>query len=266
MADREALLREAERKLKEQLRERTSEDPDGTPSLDAWLHPVPQTLDQAVASLLPVLSALKGQNDYVQGWRVVRTAQEHETATGLDVIADPEALVEFLRGSRGIGDDSYSFSILGFSKRIYPDDPSSYSAQLSYTGGMAPRNSDVVRFTTRAPRAGDTLSFEQWVQLVGTLVTWRRARFVGVGPASYGIHNAVYDHRVWPGWMGWFPDTLEPRQLPDFALVRPVGMGTLVAAQERTIRADSQADLDRAAQLEIALAELGVLPTSREVK
>ena len=78
MADREALLREAERNLKAQLRERTSEDPDGTPSLDAWLRPVPQTLDQAVASLVPVLSALKGQNDYVQSWRVVRSAQEHD--------------------------------------------------------------------------------------------------------------------------------------------------------------------------------------------
>ncbi|MEM6277614.1 MAG: hypothetical protein AAF714_11775 [Pseudomonadota bacterium] len=266
MADRDALLREAERRLNEAIRERTPPSADGTPSLDARLDPVPETLEMATTSVASLLASLRGQNDFIREWREVRTPEDHAAATGLDVVADPEAWAAFLRSERGKTDDAFSFDALAFSPLIYPQDASAYSASLSYSGGQATTGLSKLAFNTRAPTAGDTLTFDQWASMVETIVMWRQTRFIGIGPPSHGIHNAVYEFRAWPGWMAWLPVQIDPSALPETAIVTSIGGGTLVAAQDRTIRSDRPDDLERSAALEMALVELDVLPLRRNLQ
>lgn len=266
MADRDSLLRDARRRQRALLAERTSPDSEGTPSLNAWFSPAPQSLGAAVNDFVPVLEALKGQNDYIHSWRIVRSPADHDAATGIDVIADPDGFIAYLREQNRKEDVSYSFDVLAFSSQIFPNDPRTYSAQIGYSGGLAARRSDRVTFGTTPQHSGDTLSFNQWAKMIETLVTWRETKYVSVGPYGYGIHNRVYDHRAWQGWMGWFPQHIDATTLPGFATVKSVGEGTLVASQNRTVRADDEAALQRAAQIEIALVELGILPTEAEIK
>lgn len=266
MADREALLREARRKLLAEIRSRTPKEYAAWPGLDAYFEPVQQTLDAAVAGFIPLLRALRGQTAFVESWRVVRNPKDHDKATGLDVIADPEGFVSFLR-KRGLSDISHGFTVLGFSDLINPDDPRRYSAQIRHSKSAHPNGSDRVRFDAVPGGSVDArITFEQWIRMIETLVTWRKARYVAVGSDIYGIHNRVYEHREWMGWMGWFPRQVDPGALPDFAIVRTLGNGTLIATQDTPFGSNDAAALDRAAQLEIALAELGILPTGSEIK
>lgn len=266
MADREAQLREAERKLNAQIRERTSPSPEETPSLRATLLPRRISLAQAVDELVPLLEALKGQNAFVHDWRVVRSAADHDAASGLDPIAQPKAAADFFDAERKQTDATYRFSILGFSSTIYPEDARRYSAQISYAGGLDSRGHDVLSFQAQSPRGADTLSFDQWAGMVNIITQWRAARYIGIGPASYGPHSAVFEHRAWRGWMGWLAHAIDPARLPAFAIVRQIGEGTLVASQPQNIRADRPDDLARAAEVEVALADLGVLPTNSELR
>ena len=266
MADRDALLRDAQRKLQAQIRDRTPTEYPAWPSLDAYFEPVPQTLEEAVRGFVPLLQALRGQNDYVQSWRVVRSAEDDADATGLDVIADPDGYALFLRESRNKSDASQTMSVLGFSDRINPDDPRRYSAQITYSTSAHPNGSDRVRFNASPGGVAPVIGFDRWVAMIETMVTWRKARYVAVGHPVFGIHYRVYEHREWMGYMGWFPQQIAASDLPDFAILRPIGDGTLVATQAAPFGSDDAAALDRAAQLEMALAELGVLPTGQALK
>ncbi|MEJ6402864.1 hypothetical protein [Yoonia sp. 2307UL14-13] len=265
MGDREALLREAERNLRAQLREHFAPNPNQRPSLFGRLFTVPQTLDHAVHSLRDVLMALREQNDFCQSWRIVRSPEDHEAVTGLDPITQTEEYIQFLRHHDRQSDDWHIMEILAFSDLIYPDDPRSYSAQFSYTGGLSRRLFDEVRFQTRAPQVTQDLTFDQWISMIETITTWRKTRYLTVGTSSYAHHYAVFELRAWRGWIGWFPEQIAPSSLPDFAVVMPVGPGMVVATQRERLRIDREEDLERAAQVEMALADLGVLPLNRDL-
>jgi len=179
MADRESLLREARRKLLAEIRSRTPKEYAAWPGLDAYFEPVQQTLDAAVTGFIPLLRALRGQTAFVESWRVVRNPKDHDKATGLDVIADPEGLVSFLRNSGDDGDDSdtsHYIDVLGFSDLINPDDPRRYSAQISYFTSAHPNGSDRVRFDVDRGSVDARITLEQWIRMIETLVTWRKAR------------------------------------------------------------------------------------------
>lgn len=266
MADRDALLRDAQRKMQAQIRERTPSDFAAWAGLDAFFEPVAQTLEEAVRGFVPLLQALRGQNDYVRSWRVVRSAEDDADATGLDVIADPDGYARFLRESRNNSDASQYLDVLGFSDRINPDDPRRYSAQITYAGSPRPAGSDRVRFIASPGSVAPVIGFDRWVAMVETMVTWRKARYVAVGHPVFGIHYRVYEHREWMGYMGWFPQQIAAADLPDFAILRPIGDGTLVATQAAPFGSDDADALDRSAQLEMALADLGVLPTGQALK
>lgn len=96
-------------------------------------------------------------------------------------------------------------------------------------------------------------------------MAWRVPLHIGIGSRNYPIHDAVFDHRAWAGWMGWFPGRIDPVALPAFALTFPVGPGTLVAAQETNVITTDPAQVARAQEVETALVELGVLPSRDEL-
>jgi len=113
-------------------------------------------------------------------------------------------------------------------------------------------------------RTSDThnLTLEEWLRVISIIIDWRQPRYIGIGSGNFGIHDRVFDHRAWNGWLGWFPVRINPQSLPDYALTFDIGPGTLVATQETNVITNDPAQLERAKEVEIALAQLGVLPTN----
>jgi hypothetical protein len=99
-----------------------------------------------------------------------------------------------------------------------------------------------------------TLPLQEWKNVVSEIVMWRPPIFIGIGSQNYGIHDRVFEHRVWNGWLGWFPVRIDRQGLPSYALTFDVGPGTLVATQETNVIANDPAQRERAKEVEIALA------------
>lgn len=264
MVDRESLLRDAARQQLEMLRSRPRPQVD-TPVLTAWFDPAKETLANGVGNLAKVLDTLRGQNRYVEDWRVVRTAQDHDNATGLDPVHQSQEYYTFLRDTKKQSDDLFTLGPLAFSRQIFPTEPQRYSASISYAGGTANTRADQMSFNT-GPIEDNSLTLQEWFGMIQAIVNWRRPRIITVGSASYGIYDRVFDHRAWDGWIGWFPQIIDPAILPDFALVTELAAGTIVATQETNVIARDPEHKERANQVEMALADAGILPTNAAIK
>ncbi len=109
------------------------------------------------------------------------------------------------------------------------------------------------------------LTLKESAGVITTIINWRVPKFVAVGSSNYELHDRVFDHRACPGWMAWFPTRIDPQGLPGYALTSDIGPGTLVATQESNVITTDPAQVERANEVEMALAQLGVLPTLDEL-
>lgn len=263
--DRESLRRERARQNYEQLRARPRPKNDAS-SLRAIFSKGNQTLAQGTHAFISLLKEIRGQNTFVEEWRDVRTPEDHERATGLNPLTDEEAYIRYLRDENEA--TGFTFSILAFSRKIYPHDPRTYSALLTYRGGKAPYPTfDSLFFGCNEPEGerDHNLTLQEYLTMIRTIVEWREPRMVSVGN-SYETYDRVFWNRAWDGWIGWFPQEIDPRVLPDFALTWRIGNGTAVATQETNVLSRFPDQKEKANELEVALVEAGILPTETELK
>ncbi len=232
------------------------------PHLSASFPFRPEPLSEGVISFLHLAGRLAGTNRYVEEWRQVRTEKEHNQNSGLDIIQNPDEFIDYLR-TLGDTDALFAFDTLGFSAAIQRSAANYYTAGLSYSGGLEHSENNTLGFFgyNEDSTPPHTLTLQEWVRVVGTIVDWRTPLYVSVGSPNYGIYDRVFEHRAWDGWMGWFPARIAPASLPGFALTFDIGPGTLVATQETNVITTDATQLERAKEVEIALAELDILPT-----
>lgn len=255
---------DARRETLTQLRSRPRSS--DVPFLTAYFAYEPEALETGVTNFLALAGRLIGSNRYVEEWRQVRTAAEHKANTGLNIIADSEEFLSFLQKVND-SQDFFLIDTTGFSSAIPREDPRYYTASLGYSGGLLHGANNQLNFSgsNYAEPFEHTLSFKEWVNVITEIVAWRTPLFVAVGSRNYPIHDAVFDHRAWPGWMAWFPTRVDARGLPEYARTLDIGEGTLVATQETNVITTDPSQVERAKEVEIALVELGVLPTKSDL-
>ncbi|WP_417794738.1 hypothetical protein [Terasakiella pusilla] len=260
-----ARTREDARQAKlDQLRSRPrSKD---TPHLTAHFAFQPETLHDGVSNFLDLASRLVGTNRYVERWRHVRTPAEQKADAGLDIIARPQEFAGYLR-EKGASDTSFLISTTSESDAIPKPDPAYFTASIDYSGGTKVGRNNRLSFSGKnySEAREHTLSLNEWINVISQIVEWRTPLFVAVGSRNYPIHDAVFDHRAWPGWMAWFPTRIDAHGLPAYALTVDIGEGTLVATQETNVITTDPLQVERAKEVEIALVEMGVLPTKDDL-
>lgn len=263
--DKESLIRERDRQTYEQLRARPRPRHD-RPTLRAIFPPARETLELAVYRFVDLLSELLGQNSYIEEWREVRTPEDHDNATGLDPLKNPDEFLSYIEKKWGKEDDNFTIGTIAFSESIFPDDPRTYSAGINYSGGRMNTRFNSLDFYCTSSHQDYNLSLQEYLTMIRSIVEWREPRMVSVGPGTYGRYDRVFWNRAWDGWIGWFPQEIDPRVLPDFALTWRIGNGTAVATQETNVLSQFPDQKEKANELEIALVEAGILPTEAELK
>ena len=88
---------------------------------------------------------------------------------------------------------------------------------------------------------------------------------VSVGTGNYATYDRVFWDRAWDGWMAWLPKKIDPRILPESAITIPMEPGTLVATQQENVDGTDPVQKRNANELELSLAEGGLLPTVEEL-
>ncbi|MBW3243320.1 immunity 52 family protein [Epibacterium sp. DP7N7-1] len=237
-----------------------------TPTLKAHLDFCSEDLDDGARNFVDLARRLVGTSRYVEEWRQVRTAAEHRANTGLNIITDSEEFLSFLQKVND-SQDFFLIDTTGFSSAIPREDPRYYTASLGYSGGLLHGANNQLNFSgsNYAEPFEHTLTFKEWVNVITEIVAWRTPLFVAVGSRNYPIHDAVFDHRAWPGWMAWFPTRIDAHGLPAYALTVDIGEGTLVATQETNVITRDPSQVERAKEVEIALVEMGVLPKKEDL-
>jgi hypothetical protein len=117
------------------------------------------------------------------------------------------------------------------------------------------------------------LTAEHMIALLDALTRWKRPQHVECGAVGYLKNHLPFDRsRSGIGWMGWLPFALNPSDVPEAEIVRPMNGGTLIVTQSRFWQTFerhpyySKEAIERAQEVEIRLNLLGVLPTHIELE
>ena len=264
MVDKESMLRELARQDYELLRTRPR-PADDTPSLKAYFAPAGETLPQGVDRFHALATEFVGANPFVEGWIVVRTPQDHAAKTGLYVLENNDEFLDFLR-KRKTRDDHFTINASAFSTQINPGDRYTATGTINYSGGTSKFRSDKLYFSAGASDVRDNnLTLQEYLTMIRLIVAWREPRLIVVGSGTYETYDRVFWHRAWNGWIGWFPQQIDPSILPDFAMTWRIGNGTAVATQETNVLSRYPDQRQRANEVEMALTDAGILPTTDEV-
>ncbi|WP_422508070.1 hypothetical protein [Stenotrophomonas sp. GZD-301] len=82
----------------------------------------------------------------------------------------------------------------------------------------------------------------------------------GSGFDSYALDHRLFPHRRWLGWMGFVPELVPHRYLPEAAAVHVVnGRGTIIVAVEGCLDLRNRAHLRQVHEVEARMAQLGLL-------
>ncbi|MFV0643845.1 MAG: hypothetical protein ACK5NN_05000 [Sphingomonadaceae bacterium] len=262
--DKESLLREKERQIYEQMRQRPRPKQDA-PHLSAIFSPGQETLTYGLGRFHYLISSFVGLSPYFENWIVVRTQEEQENGNPLEILRNKNEHLSFLR-SRGASDARFSVSALATSKQIDNETSLDVTATCNYSGGLEENRFDNISLGFYTPlELHENLTLQEYLSVIRNIVEWREPRMVSVGN-SYATYDRVFWNRAWDGWIGWFPQEINPRVLPDFALTWRIGNGTAVATQKTNVLSRFPDQKEKANELEIALVEAGILPTETELK
>lgn len=262
--DRESLRRERARQNYEQMRQRPRPRQDA-PYLAAIFDPGHETLEYGLGRFHNLLSSFVGLSPYFENWIIVRTQEEQERNKPLDILQGRDEHLSFLK-SQGGSDAHFFANALATSKQVKNETPLNVTAICNYSGGLGENRFDELDISFYTPlELHENLTLQEYLSVIRNIVEWREPRMVSVGN-SYATYDRVFWNRAWNGWIGWFPQEINPRVLPDFALTWRIGNGTAVATQETNALSRFPDQKEKANELEIALVEAGILPTETELK
>jgi hypothetical protein len=82
----------------------------------------------------------------------------------------------------------------------------------------------------------------------------------GEGFDTYVQHHRLFPHRRWLGWMGFVPELVPHRYIPEAASVHVVkGCGTIIVSVEGCLDLRNKAHLRQVHEVEARMAQLGLL-------
>ncbi|WP_313274009.1 Imm52 family immunity protein [Stenotrophomonas sp.] len=80
------------------------------------------------------------------------------------------------------------------------------------------------------------------------------------GYDTYALDHRLFPHRRWLGWMGFVPELVPHRYLPEAAAVHVVtGRGTIIVSVEGCLDLRNKAHLRQVHEVEARMAQLGLL-------
>ncbi|MFQ6546309.1 hypothetical protein AADZ90_000020 [Aestuariibius sp. 2305UL40-4] len=240
----------------------------------AYLDNVRWPLLKAMDEFLAFGRALEGELIFTGNWVYSRTDEEAHNNTGMNPVREPEAYLEYLKnehrrktkelGDIGTIDEAYTLK-LPHAFPSPPDVPYDYYDQVRYRGGTRMMHSEQLVYASYVSRGAVILDLAGWRRLTELFVAWRVPRYIWFDAYLYELEGRIHKHRAWGGWLGWFAHEIRPADMPDGTLLFPIGPGTLVASQETQLDSADPAQVQRAQAVEIALVDLGILPTMAEL-
>lgn len=243
-------------------------------SLIAYFENSYEPLETAVEKYHFFARSLNGELHFSGTWVYARTNHEAENNEGFNPVTEPDLYLDYLRAEdvrnkEEVGDygelgDDYTLT-LPHASPSPSDDPYNYRDIFHYRGGNESRRSDQLLFSTDRRRGPTFFNLAEWTRLTELIVAWRVPRYIWFESYLYELEGRIHKHRAWGGWLGWFPQQIETKDLPLGALAIPVGAGTLVASQQTQLRSEVPQELEQAQRVELALVELGVLPSQEDL-
>ncbi len=245
-----------------------------TINMDAYLDNVRWPLLKAVDEFLAFGRMLEGELIFTGNWVYSRTEEEAQRNSGFNPVREPEAYLEYLQaehrrktnefGEIGTLDEGYLLQLPHLLPSP-PEDRYDYYDRFHYEGGTTLPRSEKLSYTSDFYRGPVVFDLAGWRRLTELFVAWRVPRYIWFDAYLYELEGRIHKHRAWGGWLGWFAHPIRPGDMPAGTLLFPIGPGTLVASQETQLDSDDPVQLARAQAVEIALVDLGILPTREEL-
>ena len=212
--------------------------------------PVDVPFEEGAARMTTLLRALQRLPVFSEGWR------------GLDGqwLADGEDA--FIAAARdALGEDGLEIGMYSLvaDSGLHPraDGVRAEKYLFSSQFGRAQVLPTHVRLGFRADLVSLTLIHE----VMAVLLDWDRIQHMAVCDPYYAHMDSPLDpRRRGLGWAGWLPFSVTPEQVPEAAVVQPMGHGTFLASVAEW-DAEDGSSIPRAQNLELRLNALGVLPT-----
>lgn len=228
-------------------------------TLSMKLTPQNYDFEEGAEDFLALLTHLRR----VSGFNVNWVAREEKEGSDLySVWESPEEYREILRKANAAKSDLFSIWAAESSE------PLVYSLRYRWNNWQPDHLSGEIY----RPHPQYGTQAQLYINLIETVTAWKRPQHLAFGPGIYmRDHHPLDRARVGIRWMGWLPFALNPSDVPEAELVRPMNGGTLVVTQSQFWQAweanpaYSRAAIERAQEVEIRLNLLGVLPTNIEL-
>ncbi len=249
-------------------------DPRNDLSLSAYFDNRYEPLVAALEDFRIFGKSLDGNLIFNGNWVYSRTRREAQNNQGFNPVTEPEVWMDYLRTEHtrnteevgDYGDFGETFSLtLPHASPSPPNDPYDYYDVFHFWGGVNRQQSDKLSFSSEVARPPGFLDLAGWTRLTELIVAWRVPRYIWFDSYLYELEGRIHKHRAWGGWLGWVPQRIDAQDLPPGARAIPVGPGTLVASQDQQLQSEIPAQLEQAQKVELALVDLGVLPTQEEL-
>lgn len=249
-------------------------DPRNDLSVTAFLDNRYERLIDAISSFHSFGRSLDSELLFRGNWVYSRTDNEAQNNRGFNPVTEPDLYLDYLRAEDArnkeeVGDygdiDSYYSLTLPHASPSPPNDPYDYYERFHYFGGTEQNGSDRLKFSSDIARSPGFFNLAEWTRLTELIVAWRVPRYIWFDSYLYELEGRIHKHRAWGGWLGWFPHQINVKDLPLGALAIPVGHGTLVASQQTQLRSEVPQELEQAQKVEMALVEIGVLPSQEDL-
>lgn len=243
-------------------------------NVQAYFDNLYEPLEEAIRRYHFFARSLNGELHFTENWVYARTNEEAQNNRGFNPVTEPDTYREYLRAEdnrnkEDVGDygglDEYYSLTLPHASPSPPSDPYNFRDLFHYTGGLAQTQSDQLLFSIDRRRGPSFFDLAEWTRLTELIVAWRVPRYIWFDSYLYELEGRIHKHRAWGGWLGWFPHQIDVKDLPLGALTIPVGPGTLVASQQNQLQSEVPKQLEQAQKVELALADLGVLPTKEDL-
>ncbi len=243
-------------------------------NLDAYFDNRYEPLEEAMVRVREFGKSLEGELIFNGNWVYSRTDEEAQRNQGFNPVREPSVWMDYLRAEHArnraevgdYGDFGETFTLtLPHAAPSPPNDPYDFYDRFRFEGGPARSFSDHLVFNSEHYRDEPVFDLAGWTRLTELITAWRVPRYIWFDSYLYELEGRIHKHRAWGGWLGWFPQQIEVADLPLGALAIPVGPGTLVASQQNQLRSEVPAELQQAQKVELALVDLGVLPTQEDL-
>ncbi|MEJ6404222.1 hypothetical protein [Yoonia sp. 2307UL14-13] len=208
--------------------------------------------DEGSAHAVLLLRELSEISIFKSGWEILGTALNDDEAAFLE----KGRIAQEGEGSNG----RLFFMIAGNARGPVPPflRMESYFATIDFDQNQG-------RLTVTIDLRPELATIDTIFEIIKRFAAWSPLQHVSTTPATYAEYDAPIDHvrRRGIGWAGWVPFQLTQEQVPEAAILEPVGNGTFLATQRTYWAVQDREAVRRAQALELRLNDLGMLPTRR---